>query len=303
MDRTPKEKRVKNKKQKTTPAYSAPNSGRSVSDLLAEFGSLEYPQFWPTTHRFLRNSEVNKATLERIVNDDWIADEAINAFLLTRLSLSPEHPTKFLLFNTFHTGYVKNGLIFSAKVFIRKMRPFGYDVWLTPANVGANHWALFVVLPHQKVVLYVDSVNMSATSEFKSVTAIIQYSLQVQDEDARLENWVAIKCTDVVQQNNASDCGVFLRLFAQIITSGEGLDIQPGDGKVGRIWLVWELCCADEPKNTVHAPWAKIGELAKDDLPVSLMKVKSWDKKTPSTVILSKILSRSLESNFRDDIV
>lgn len=291
------------KVKKTAPAQSPPNHGTSVGDLLAEWGSDDYPPFWQTTQRYFLNSEVNITTLTYIVNNDWLDDESINAFLHTRLALSADHPTKFLLFNTFHTGYIKGGLGFSAKAFIRKMRPCGYDVWLIPSNVSSNHWALFVVLPRQKVVLYVDSLNMSATSEFKSVTAIIQYSLQVNDEEASLEDWVGIKCTDIVQQNNASDCGVFVCLFAHVITSGVELNLHGDDGKIGRIWLVWELCCAEEPTKPVLATWDQVGKLAKDELPVSLMEVKRWDKKTSSMKILSQIMARCLENSFRDEMV
>lgn len=125
----------------------------------------------------------------------------------------------------------------------------------------------------------------------------------MQGEEASLANWVAVRCTDVVQQSNASDCGVFLCLFAQVVASGVELHLHPDDGKLGRVWLVWELCCAEEPKNTVFAPWARIGQLAADQLPVSLMEEKKWDKKISSLRILSQILSKSKESSFRDEIV
>lgn len=292
------------KRTKSTSYHSATYSGSSsLKDLLDEYGSYELPPFWPTTERQLRNSLVSKTTLERIVDDEWLDDEAINAFLQTRLGLSSDLPAKIVLFNTFHTGYTAEGLGVSSKLFIRKMRPCEFDVWFIPSNVGKNHWALFIVLPRQKVVLYVDSLNMSASSEFKKVTAIVQYSLQVQGEEASLANWVAVRCTDVVQQSNASDCGVFLCLFAQVVASGVELHLHPDDGKLGRVWLVWELCCAEEPKNTVFAPWARIGQLAADQLPVSLMEEKKWDKKISSLRILSQILSKSKESSFRDEIV
>jgi Ulp1 protease family, C-terminal catalytic domain len=279
-------------------------SATTVKDLLLQFGSDDFPPLWQKTSRFFQNSEINEATLKKIVKNQWLDDETINGFLHTRLGLSPDHSKKFLLFNTLHTGYAESGLGISTKRFIKMVKPLEYDVWLVPVNVSAIHWALFIVLPRQQILLYVDSLNMSATEEFTSVASIIQFTLQLQGEEASLEDWVGVKCTDAIQQNNASDCGVFLCLYAQVVTSGKALQLHPDDGRIGRIWLVWELCHADEPKVPVkRAPWIRIGELASDLLPELKMKVKCWDKKADSMSVLAKILTRATDVNFRNEIV
>jgi Ulp1 protease family, C-terminal catalytic domain len=279
------------------------SNAKTVLDLLDEYGSDSFPDFWKTTHRSLVNSEVNEATLRRVVHNEWLNDEAINAFLQTRLSISPDHQKKFLLFNTFHTGYVKKGLSVSTKIYIRKVRPLEFDVWLIPVNLRKAHWTMFVVLPRQRIVLNLDSMNLWDVSEYEKVTAIVQYSLLVHGEESSLENWVTVRCTDLVQQQNGLDCGVFLCLYAEALTSGLPLDLDPNDGGVARKWLTWELCCADEPKIVAHAPLVRLGELAKNELPESKMTLKFWDKKTPSMAVIANILSRSHEENFRDEFV
>lgn len=89
-----------------------------------------------------------------------------------------------------------------------------------------------------------------------------------------------------------------------MITSGVALSLRPDDGKVGRKWLTWELCCAKEPESTKHAPaWVKIGQLADDILPISRMTEFSWYKKSSSMAVLANILEKSHDINFRDEIV
>lgn len=179
----------------------------------------------------------------------WLNDEVINAYL--------EH-----IIDSARRAAGNNGRNVQPKYhgfnsfFYSNLRDKGYDSvrrWATRAKIGgpallgvdtvlipihnSMHWTLLVVKPSARTVEYFDSLGGRASPHIGRVMAWLRAELG--DLFAPAE-WKVLPGVSP-QQNNGSDCGVFLLTTAKLVALGLPLNYSAGDIPTIRRRIVGEL--------------------------------------------------------------
>ncbi|KAJ5800127.1 uncharacterized protein N7518_002195 [Penicillium psychrosexuale] len=180
----------------------------------------------------------------------WLNDEIINAYLgllvhYLRQSHGNLGPSDRPLFHTFNT------------FFYSTLRDKGYEGvkrWATRAKIGgqgllnvdtvfipvheSSHWTLMVIRPADRTIEYFDSLGSRGQRQVKNVKQWLRGELGPKYKD---EEWTVLPSVSS-QQDNGSDCGVFLLTNAKAITVGvEPTAIGPGHITLLRRKIVAEL--------------------------------------------------------------
>lgn len=180
----------------------------------------------------------------------WLNDEIINSYLelLThylrqlRQNLGPSDRPLFHSFSTY---------------FYPKLREKGYEGiqrWVKRAKIGGeqllnvdtvfipvheiNHWTLMVVRPVDRTIEYFDSLGSSGAAQVKWIKKWLRGELGSKYKE---DEWTVLGSVSS-QQDNGSDCGVFLLTNAKAIALGiEPTAFGPSHIKLLRRKIVAEL--------------------------------------------------------------
>jgi hypothetical protein len=158
----------------------------------------------------------------------WLNDEVINGHLTHTVNylrrqannLGPNDAPKYHAFNSF---------------FYKNLRDSGYQKvsrWATRAKIGGSallnvetvfipvhegmHWTLLVVSPRMRTIEYFDSLGGNADSFVENTKRWLRGELGAAYNESE---WLFLS-TPSPQQNNGSDCGVFLLTSAKAIALG-----------------------------------------------------------------------------------
>ena len=108
---------------------------------------------------------------------------------------------------------------------------------------GGDHWCLLVVQPKQKLMAFLDSmagdyVKPTATTAMGKMWSLLQRN----GNNLSINEWrfVTNTPTEIPQQSNGFDCGVFVCLFARCLIS-KGVMVNQSDIPDFRTYMVLEL--------------------------------------------------------------
>ncbi|EPS32680.1 hypothetical protein PDE_07640 [Penicillium oxalicum 114-2] len=158
----------------------------------------------------------------------WLNDEIINAYLTvlvrylrdsTGNSVPGEKP-KFHAFNTFFFSTLKDKGYQGVRRWANRAKIGGealleVDTVFIPVH-QASHWTLMVVRPVDRTIEYYDSLGARGTREVEIIKRWLQGELGGKFEE---EEWSFLSSVSS-QQDNMSDCGVFLLINAKAIALG-----------------------------------------------------------------------------------
>ncbi|GBG27945.1 Sentrin-specific protease [Hondaea fermentalgiana] len=176
---------------------------------------------------------------------EWLNDEVINFYLsllrVRSLELieSGSKPALACYFHLslFYTKLTENGQYDYSRVKrwtkrgFRKCDLFTQDVVFFPRNIGNSHWTLCAAFVKEKRIEYFDSL---AGSGRNCMTHVLRYLVdEFKDKhggELDTTDWELIDHGDAVpQQNNGSDCGVFLCTFCNYLSMAHELDFSAAD--------------------------------------------------------------------------
>jgi Ulp1 family protease len=180
----------------------------------------------------------------------WLNDEIINSYLGLLIhylrqsngNLGPNDRPRFHSFNTF---------------FYSTLRDKGYQGvrrWANRAKIGgegllnvdtvfipiheSSHWTLMVVRPVDRTIEYFDSLGARGARQVKTVKEWLRGELGSKYNE---KEWTFLSSASS-QQDNGSDCGVFLLTNAKAIAIGvEPTAFGPNDTQLLRRKIVAEL--------------------------------------------------------------
>ncbi|KAK9076116.1 hypothetical protein SSX86_004449 [Deinandra increscens subsp. villosa] len=164
----------------------------------------------------------------------WLNDEVINIYLELLKEREKKEPTKFLKCHFFNTFFYKK--LISGRT--------GYDYksvrrWTTQRKLGYSllecdkifvpvhkeiHWCLAVINKKEEKFQYLDSLG---GADKQVMRALAKYFVdEVKDkngEDIDVSSWQQEYVTDLPNQENGFDCGVFMIKYADFYSRGIGL--------------------------------------------------------------------------------
>uniref|UniRef100_A0A671U4C2 SUMO specific peptidase 1 n=1 Tax=Sparus aurata TaxID=8175 RepID=A0A671U4C2_SPAAU len=164
---------------------------------------------------------LTRKDLQTLSNLNWLNDEVINFYmnLLVERSKDPNLPS-VNTFNTFFYPKLRCSGYSTVRRWTKKMDIFAKDILLVPVHLGV-HWCLSVVDFRKKAILYFDSMG---GNNDEACRILFDY-LQQESKDKKgkaldTSGWIlhSKKRSEIPQQMNGSDCGMFTCKYADYIT-------------------------------------------------------------------------------------
>ncbi|KAF3482185.1 uncharacterized protein GIQ15_04944 [Arthroderma uncinatum] len=179
----------------------------------------------------------------------WLNDEVINAYLAIILdyarrasgSSGRHREPKYHAFNSFFYSSLRDRGYESVRRWASRAKIggsalLGVEMVLIPIHNQA-HWTLMVVKPKARTIEYFDSLGGASRAHVSRVKEWLQGELRDLFKE---EEWRVLR-TDSPQQDNGSDCGVFLLTTAKMAVLGLPLSYGARDIPTIRKRIVAEI--------------------------------------------------------------
>ncbi|XP_015242008.1 PREDICTED: sentrin-specific protease 1-like [Cyprinodon variegatus] len=187
---------------------------------------------------------LTRKDLQTLSNLNWLNDEVINFYmnLLVERSKQPNLPS-VNTFNTFFYPKLRSSGYSAVRRWTKKMDIFAKDILLVPVHLGM-HWCLSVVDFRKKCVLYFDSMGGSNNEACKMLFDYLQQeSRDKKGRELDTSGWTlhSKKPSEIPQQMNGSDCGMFTCKYADYITKDKPITFTQKHMPYFRRRMVWEI--------------------------------------------------------------
>nr|XP_040055283.1 sentrin-specific protease 2 isoform X2 [Gasterosteus aculeatus aculeatus] len=194
----------------------------------------------------LRITQRDLATLQE---GGWLNDEVINFYLslvMERCS-SEAAGLKIYSFSTFFfpklRGGGQDGGHTAVKRWTKAVDIFLYDLVLVPLHLGV-HWAMAVIDFKSKTVKSYDSMGQRHDDVCSLLLLYLKEEHKVKKgRELDSPKWTvgSLRATEIPQQRNGSDCGVFVCKYADYIAKGRPLSFKQCHMPVFRKLMIWEI--------------------------------------------------------------
>ncbi|CAN9516106.1 unnamed protein product [Ophioblennius macclurei] len=187
---------------------------------------------------------LTRKDLQTLSNLNWLNDEVINFYmnLLVERSKGAGLPS-VNTFNTFFYPKLRSSGYSAVRRWTKKMDVFAKDILLVPVHLGV-HWCLAVVDFRKKAIMYFDSMG---NNNDEACNVLLDYleqeSRDKKGKDLDTSGWTLHSKTrsEIPQQMNGSDCGMFTCKYADYITRDKQITFTQRNMPYFRKRMVWEL--------------------------------------------------------------
>ncbi|XP_056282997.1 sentrin-specific protease 2 isoform X1 [Pseudoliparis swirei] len=194
---------------------------------------------------------ITQRDLATVQEGGWINDEVINFYLslvMERCS-SEAAGLKIYSFSTFFFPKLRGGGGGPAggypavKRWTKAVDLFLYDLVLVPLHLGV-HWAMAVIDFKSRTVMSYDSMGQ----RHDDVCSLLLLYLKEEHRSKRgreldSPKWTvgSLRATEIPQQRNGSDCGIFVCKYADYIAKGRPLTFKQCHMPLFRKLMIWEI--------------------------------------------------------------
>ncbi|KAK7154980.1 hypothetical protein R3I93_009816 [Phoxinus phoxinus] len=190
----------------------------------------------------LRITQRDLATLQEA---SWLNDEVINFYMNLVMSRSEQEVggRKVYSFSTFLFPKLHGGGHASVRRWTKAVDLFLYDIILVPLHLGV-HWSLAVVDFKSKSVLSYDSMGQRHDDICNLILLYLKEEFKVKKgKDLDMSKWTlsSLRPSEIPQQKNGSDCGVFVCKYADYISRGRNLTFRQNHMPYFRKVMIWEI--------------------------------------------------------------
>uniref|UniRef100_A0A1A7XV92 SUMO1/sentrin specific peptidase 1 n=1 Tax=Iconisemion striatum TaxID=60296 RepID=A0A1A7XV92_9TELE len=187
---------------------------------------------------------LTRKDLQTLSNLNWLNDEVINFYmnLLVERSKEPDLPSANT-FNTFFYPKLRSSGYSAVRRWTKKMDIFSKDILLVPVHLGV-HWCLCVVDFRKKSIMYFDSMGGSNDEACQILFDYLQQeSKDKKGKEMDTSGWTlhSKKRSEIPQQMNGSDCGMFTCKYADYITKDKPITFTQKHMPYFRRRMVWEI--------------------------------------------------------------
>ena len=171
----------------------------------------------------------------------WLNDQVVNFYFCLLMNRSKECAPKIYAFNTFFYPRLLKGGHQELAQWTRKVDLFAFDMIMVPLHLGM-HWCLAVIDVRTETITSYDSLmgsNNQCTNALREYIAAEHIAKRQFPID--LKKWKLVIKTDIPTQKNNSDCGIFMRKFADYVSQDKAIDFDQGSMSYFRRRMVWEI--------------------------------------------------------------
>ncbi|XP_040916384.1 sentrin-specific protease 2 isoform X2 [Toxotes jaculatrix] len=231
--------------------YSDEDIPRLTKEMAAEVSSAlaqSDPNLVLSAAFKLRITQRDLATLQE---GGWLNDEVLNFYLslvMERCS-SEAAGLKVYSFNTFFFpklwggGGGQAGGHAAVKRWTKAVDLFLYDLILVPLHLGF-HWAMAVIDFKSKTVKSYDSMGQRHDDICSHLLLYLKEEHKAKKgRELDSAKWTigSLRATEIPQQKNGSDCGVFACKYADYIAKGRPLTFKQCHMPLFRKLMIWEI--------------------------------------------------------------
>ncbi|XP_016304729.1 sentrin-specific protease 2-like isoform X2 [Sinocyclocheilus anshuiensis] len=190
----------------------------------------------------LRITQRDLATLQE---GSWLNDEVINFYMNLVMSRSEQEVggRKVYCFSTFLFPKLHIGGHAAVRRWTKAVDLFLYDIILVPLHLGV-HWSLAVVDFKSKSVRSYDSLGQRHDDICNMILLYLKEEFKVKKgKDLDMSKWTlsSLRLSEIPQQKNGSDCGVFVCKYADYISRGRNLTFRQSHMPYFRKAMIWEI--------------------------------------------------------------
>uniref|UniRef100_A0A674DNL8 SUMO specific peptidase 2 n=1 Tax=Salmo trutta TaxID=8032 RepID=A0A674DNL8_SALTR len=188
---------------------------------------------------------ITQRDLASLQEGSWLNDEVINFYLslvMTRSS-SAGQGLKVYSFSTFFFPKLHGGGHAAVKRWTKAVDLFQYDIILVPLHLGV-HWSLAVINFNSRTVRSYDSMGQRHDDICSLLLLYLREEHKARkDQDLDECKWTvgSLRASEIPQQKNGSDCGVFACKYADYVAQGWPLTFRQCHMPLFRKLMIWEI--------------------------------------------------------------
>ncbi|XP_045081436.1 sentrin-specific protease 2 isoform X1 [Coregonus clupeaformis] len=189
---------------------------------------------------------ITQRDLASLQEGSWLNDEVINFYLslVMARSSSEGRGLKVYSFSTFFFPKLHGGGGHAAvKRWTKAVDLFQYDIILVPLHLGV-HWSLAVINFNSRTVRSYDSMGQRHDDICSLLLLYLSEEHKARkDQDLDVCKWTvgSLRASEIPQQKNGSDCGVFSCKYADYIAQGRPLNFRQCHMSLFRKLMIWEI--------------------------------------------------------------
>ncbi|XP_029982888.1 sentrin-specific protease 2 [Sphaeramia orbicularis] len=193
---------------------------------------------------------ITQRDLTTLQDGGWLNDEVMNFYLSLVMERSSQAGRlKVYAFSTFFFpklgsgGGGQPGGHAAVKRWTKAVDLFVCDLVLVPLHLGV-HWAMAVIDLKSKTVRSYDSMGNRHDDVCDLLLLYLKEEHRVKKgRDLDVTKWTigSLKASEIPQQKNGSDCGVFACKYADYISKGQPLSFKQCHMPLFRKLMIWEI--------------------------------------------------------------
>ncbi|XP_068194936.1 sentrin-specific protease 2 isoform X2 [Antennarius striatus] len=194
---------------------------------------------------------ITQRDLSTLQEGSWLNDEVINFYLSLVMERSSGQAAalKVYSFSTFFFpklqsgGGVQEGGHAAVRRWTKAVDLFFHDLILVPLHLGV-HWAMAVIDFNSKTVKSYDSMDQRHDDICRILLLYLQEEHKIKKgRELDSSKWTvgSLRATEIPQQRNGSDCGVFVCKYADYIAKGRPLTFKQCHMPLFRKLMIWEI--------------------------------------------------------------
>ncbi|XP_032924469.1 sentrin-specific protease 2 [Catharus ustulatus] len=188
--------------------------------------------------------DVTRDDISTLQPQGWLNDKVINFYmsLLMERSKKEGYPAVYA-FSTFFYSKLSSTSHKGVKKWTKGVDIFEHDIILVPIHLRV-HWTLLVVDLREKTITYFDSLGQRGDQICKTVLKYLEEeSKEKRNIELTASEWTlhSMGPEEIPQQDNGSDCGVFVCKFADFISRDKPIIFTSEHMPYFRRKMVWEI--------------------------------------------------------------
>jgi len=173
---------------------------------------------------------------------NWLNDEVINFYMQMIVTRSgKDNFCPVYACTTFFYPKLKDGGHASVKRWTKKVDIFSHAIILIPVHLGM-HWCLATIDMQRKAITYYDSMGGNNKGCLKALAEYVKEEHQAKKgAPLDMSKWSQVIASDIPQQMNGSDCGMFTCKFAEYLSRRAKFTFSQRDMPYFRKRMVYEI--------------------------------------------------------------